>query len=77
MSDAGYRGIMAVVGCLGVWEGIVAIVFRLFTHKPPNWLTAANYLPTPWCYVAAVGAALLAYGVLALLDSARKKQPAS
>jgi hypothetical protein len=65
---------MAGVGCLGLWEGVLAIVFRLVTHKPANWLTAANYLPAPWCYLAAVGAALLAYGVLAVLDSARKKQ---
>ncbi|MFF7019497.1 hypothetical protein ACFY97_00545 [Streptomyces klenkii] len=35
-------------------------------------MRAANYLSSPWCYVAVV-AGLFAYAVLAVLDAGRKK----
>jgi hypothetical protein len=47
-------------------------VFRVFTGKRPNVMVAANYLPAPWCYVVTVGAALVAFGVIAGLETRRK-----
>ncbi|MET8143620.1 hypothetical protein ABZU32_25240 [Sphaerisporangium sp. NPDC005288] len=64
---------MLLVLAAGVWEGPIAIVFRLFTDRAPNLLTAANYLPTPWCYLTAVGATLTALALVALLDTKHKK----
>ncbi|MFI6512171.1 hypothetical protein ACIBCT_31600 [Streptosporangium sp. NPDC050855] len=76
MDEAWYRLGMLLVLIAGVWEGPMAIVFRLFTDKRPNVLTAANYLPTPWCYVAAVGAMIVAFAVIAFLDIRHKRTPA-
>jgi hypothetical protein len=36
-------------------------------------MVAANYLPSPWCYVAAVAAAAIAFAVIAVLEIRRKK----
>ncbi|MDR6318415.1 hypothetical protein J3R03_002611 [Actinoplanes couchii] len=58
---------------VGVWEGPIAIVFRVFTDKGPNVLVAANYLPSPWCYLVAVAAATIAFAVIAVLETRRKK----
>ncbi len=57
----------------GIWEGPMAIIFRVFTDKGPNALLAANYLPAPWCYVVAVAAAVVAFAVIAVLDTRHKK----
>ncbi|MEU8382710.1 hypothetical protein [Streptosporangium sp. NPDC048865] len=73
MNEAWYRLGMLLVLAAGVWEGPLAIVFRVFTDKAPDVLTAANYLPAPWCYLAATGAALAALAVIALLDTAHKR----
>ncbi|MFF3443040.1 hypothetical protein [Streptosporangium sp. NPDC002721] len=76
MNEAWYRLAMLLVLAAGVWEGPLAIVFRVFTDKAPSALTAANYLPAPWCYLAATGATVAALGVIALLDAAHKRAPA-
>ena len=73
MNEAWYRLAMLVTLLIGVWEGPMAIIFRVFTDKGPNALVAANYLPGPWCYVAAVAAALVALAVIAVLDLRHKR----
>ncbi|GLW07573.1 hypothetical protein Misp01_27030 [Microtetraspora sp. NBRC 13810] len=73
MDEGRYRLAMLLVLAAGVWEGPLAIVFRLFTDKAPTVLTAANYLPAPWCYVAACAAVLAALAALALLNTGHKK----
>lgn len=73
MNEAWYRLAMLVTLLIGVWEGPMAIIFRVFTDKGPNALVAANYLPSPWCYVAAVAAALVALAVIAVLDLRHKR----
>ncbi len=73
MNEAWYRLGMLVVLVAGFWEGVMAVVFRVFTEKEPGVMTAANYLPAPWCYVTAAGAALLAVVVIAVLDARHKK----
>jgi hypothetical protein len=64
---------MLLVLAAGVWEGPMAIIFRLSTDKAPDVLTAANYLPRPWCYVAAVSAMIAALVVIAVLDAGHKR----
>lgn len=71
MHDAWYRLAMLLTLAAGFWEGPMAIVFRVFTDRGPTVLTAANYLPEPWCYVAAAGAAGVTVAVLAVLDARR------
>ncbi|MBB4693643.1 hypothetical protein [Paractinoplanes abujensis] len=71
MDDGWYRLAMLLTLVAGVWEGPIAILFRLFTDKGPNALVAANYLPAPWCYVVAVAAAGVAFAVLAVLENRR------
>ncbi|WP_433788933.1 hypothetical protein [Actinoplanes sp. CA-252034] len=71
-NEGWYRLAMVVTLALGFWEGPMAIVFRVFTDKGPTVLTAANHLPSPWCYVAAVAAAGVAFAVIAVLDVRRK-----
>ncbi|MGS2643801.1 hypothetical protein [Streptosporangium sp. LJ11] len=73
MNEAWYRLGMLLVLAAGVWEGPLAIVFRVFTDKAPDVLTAANYLPAPWCYLAAAGATIAALAVIAVLDAAHKR----
>ncbi len=73
MNEAWYRLLMLLTLIAGVWEGPMAIIFRAFTDKGPNMLVAANYLPTPWCYVGAVAAAAVALAVIAVLDVRHKK----
>lgn len=73
MNEAWYRLAMLLVLVAGVWEGVMAIVFRAFTDKGPSVMTAINYLPSPWCYVAAVGVILATVGILAVLDRAHKR----
>ncbi|GAA4582071.1 hypothetical protein GCM10023194_15540 [Planotetraspora phitsanulokensis] len=73
MGEAWYRLGMLLTLAAGVWEGPVAIVFRLFTDKAPTVLTAADYLPTPWCYVAAAGATIAALAVIVVLDAGHKR----
>jgi hypothetical protein len=73
MDDGWYRLAMLLTLVVGMWEGPIAIVFRVFTDRGPNPLVAANYLPAPWCYVAAVAAAALAFAVIALLETRREK----
>ncbi|WP_436762195.1 hypothetical protein [Streptosporangium sp. V21-05] len=73
MNEAWYRLGMLLVLAAGVWEGPLAIVFRVFTGKAPNALTAANYLPAPWCHLAAAGATIAALAVIALLDAAHRR----
>lgn len=51
--------------------------YRAFTDKDPNVLVAANYLPAPWCYVAAVAAGAVAFAVIALLETLRKRAMAA
>jgi hypothetical protein len=46
----------------------MAIIFRVFTDRGPMLLTAANHLPSPWCYAAAGAAGAL----IAILDVRRK-----
>ncbi|WP_062430613.1 hypothetical protein [Herbidospora daliensis] len=73
MNEAWYRLAMLLTLVAGVWEGPIAIIFRVFTDKGPSWLVAANYLPEPWCYVVAVTAAAVAFAVIAVLDVRHKK----
>ncbi|MGJ6962958.1 hypothetical protein ACSDR0_13710 [Streptosporangium sp. G11] len=73
MNEAWYRLGMLLVLAAGVWEGPIAIIFRLFTDKAPNVLTAANYLPAPWCHVAAAGAMIAAFALIVLLDAGHKR----
>ncbi|MFH8788667.1 hypothetical protein [Streptomyces roseoverticillatus] len=73
MHEAWYRVMSIVVLIVGVWEGPLAIVYRLVSGDEGTVMRAANYLPSPWCYVVAVVAALLLYGVLAVLDTGHKK----
>ncbi|WP_440100802.1 hypothetical protein [Streptosporangium sp. H16] len=73
MNEAWYRLGMLLVLAAGVWEGPIAIIFRAFTDKAPNALTAANYLPAPWCHLAAAGATVAALAVVAVLDAAHKR----
>jgi hypothetical protein len=73
VDEAWYRLGMVVVLFLGVWEGVIAIIFRVFTDKGPNPLVAVNYLPGPWCYVVAVAAVVTAFVVIAVLETRRKE----
>jgi hypothetical protein len=73
VNDAWYRLAMLLTLAVGVWEGPIAIIFRVFTDREPSPLVAANYLPAPWCYVVAVAAAALAFAVIALLQTRRRK----
>lgn len=73
MNEAWYRLAMLVTLIVGIWEGPMAIIFRVFTDKGPTVLTAANHLPAPWCYLAAVAAALVAFAVIAVLDVRHKR----
>ncbi|RJQ79007.1 hypothetical protein D5S17_11380 [Pseudonocardiaceae bacterium YIM PH 21723] len=73
MDEGYYRLIMSLVGCAGVYEGPVAVFHRVWLHKEPHWLTAANYLSAPWCYVVAAGATLIAVVILGILDQGRKR----
>ncbi|MEU4393720.1 hypothetical protein [Kribbella sp. NPDC023855] len=73
MDEGMYRLAMVGVAFLGIWEGLLTIIFRLFTSRPPNWLTAANHLDSPWCYVVAGGVIAVAVVLLSALDTARKK----
>ncbi len=73
MHEAWYRVMSIVVLVVGVWEGPLAILYRLVSDDEGTVLRAANYLPSPWCYPAAVTAAVLLYGVLAVLDAGREK----
>ena len=73
MDDGWYRLAMLVTLFAGIWEGPIAIIFRVFTDKGPHVMVAANYLSSPWCYVAAVVAAVVAFAVIAVLETRRKK----
>ena len=73
MDDGWYRLAMIFTLIAGVWEGPIAIIFRVFTDKGPNVMVAANYLSAPWCYVIAVAAAVVAFAVIALLETRRKQ----
>ncbi|AGZ42407.1 hypothetical protein [Actinoplanes friuliensis] len=76
MDDGWYRLGMLLTLAAGIWEGPIAIIFRAFTDKKPTVLTAANYLPAPWCYLAAVAAAAAAFAVIAALETRRRKATA-
>jgi hypothetical protein len=73
VDEAWYRLAMILTLAAGVWEGPIAIIFRVFTDKGPSVLVAANYLHAPWCYVVAVAAAAVAFVVIAVLETRRKK----
>ncbi len=73
MDDGWYRLAMMLTLLAGIWEGPIAIIFRAFTDKGPSVMVAANYLPSPWCYLAAVAAAVVAFAVFAALETRRKK----
>jgi hypothetical protein len=73
VDDGWYRLAMILTLIAGIWEGPIAIIFRVFTDKGPSVMVAANYLPSPWCYVAAGAAAVAAFAVIAVLDTRRKK----
>ncbi|WP_430782432.1 hypothetical protein [Actinoplanes sp. G11-F43] len=73
MDDGWYRLAMLLTLAAGVWEGPIAIIFRVFTDKGPSVMVAANYLPAPWCYAAATAAALAAFAVIALLETRRRR----
>ena len=77
MNEAWYRLLMLLTLIAGVWQGPMAIIFRAFTDKGPNVLVAANYLPSPWCYVVAVVAAVVAFAVIALLEVRHKQAMAA
>ena len=73
MNEAWYRLAMILVATVGIWEGVMAVIFKLFTDKAPSPATAVNYLDEPWCYVGAAGVVVATLVVLALLDAAHKK----
>ncbi|MFF7725321.1 hypothetical protein [Streptomyces sp. NPDC008001] len=73
MHESWYRLLSIVVFVVGLWEGPLAVVYRLVSDDGGTVLRAANYLPSPWCYVVAAGASVVAYAVLAVLDTGRKK----
>ncbi|MCA6096567.1 hypothetical protein LE181_30955 [Streptomyces sp. SCA3-4] len=73
MNEGWYRLGMLLVLVAGFWEGVMAVVLRLFTDKGPGVMTAANYLPGPWCYVAAAAVVAAAFAVIALLDAGHRK----
>ncbi|MET7279698.1 hypothetical protein ABZS29_15785 [Kribbella sp. NPDC005582] len=76
MDEAMYRLVMLVVAVFGIWEGLIALIFRLWTDKRPNLLTAANYLDAPWCYVVAAGIIVVALLLLAVLEKGRARAEA-
>jgi len=76
MDEGMYRLVMVVVGFFGIWEGIIALIYRLWTDKRPNLLTAANYLDAPWCYVVAGGTIVVAGLLLAVLEKGRARADA-
>ncbi|MBC2879134.1 MULTISPECIES: hypothetical protein [Streptomyces] len=76
MDEAGYRLGMVVAFTLGLWEGVIAIVYRAFTDKGPGVMTAVNYLPSPWCYVAGAAVVVAAAVIVEALDRGRKRLPA-
>ncbi|WP_329429407.1 hypothetical protein OG339_12050 [Streptosporangium sp. NBC_01495] len=67
---------LGVVLAAGVREGPPAIIFRVFTDRAPNALTAADYLPAPWCHLAAAGATIAAFAVIVLLDARHRRASA-
>ncbi|MEU4602820.1 hypothetical protein AB0F43_07570 [Kribbella sp. NPDC023972] len=73
MDEGWYRFAMVVVAFFGVWEGVITLIFRLWTDKEPTALTAANHLDAPWCYIVAAGAIVVALALLAVLGNARAK----
>jgi len=73
MDEGWYRLMMVGVAYGGIWEGVIAITFRLFTSKEPSALTAANYLDAPWCYVVAGVVIVVALALLSRLHTARMK----
>lgn len=73
MNEAWYRLAMILVATVGIWEGVIAAIFKIFTDKEPGVATAVNHLPEPWCYLAAAGVVVVTLVVLALLDTAHKK----
>ena len=78
MNEAWFRLLMLLTLIAGVWQGPMAVIFRVFTDKGPNVLVAANYLPSPWCYVVAVVvAAVVAFAVIALLEVRHKQAMAA
>jgi hypothetical protein len=77
MNEAWYRLGMILTLAVGVWEGAMAIIFKLFTDKGPSVMTAVNYLPSPWCYLAAVGVMAAALAVIAVLDAKHKRVTAN
>ncbi|MFI9202290.1 hypothetical protein [Streptomyces sp. NPDC053048] len=73
MDEGWYRLGMLLVLVAGFWEGVMAIVFRVFTDKEPSVMTAVNYLPAPWCHIAAVAVMIVAFAVIAVLDARHKR----
>jgi hypothetical protein len=73
VDDGWYRLAMVLTLFLGIWEGPIAIIFRLFTDKGPNVMVAANYLSSPWCYLGALPATVVAFAAIAVLETRRKK----
>ncbi len=73
MDEGMYRLAMLLVAVAGIWEGLIAVIFRLFTDKGPSVMTAANYLDAPWCYVVAGLVVVVALGLLSVLDKAHKR----
>ncbi|MEV6670178.1 hypothetical protein [Streptomyces sp. NPDC051162] len=73
MDEGWYRPGMLLVFIAGFWEGAAALFFRLFMGKEPSPMIAVNYLPAPWCYVGAVAVVLVAFAVVAVLDTGHKK----
>ena len=71
-----YRLVMVIVAFFAIWEGVIALIYRLWTEKQPNLLTAANYLDAPWCYVVAAGTILVALPLLAVLEKRRARADA-
>lgn len=73
MNEAWYRLAMILVATIGIWQGVMAIIFKLFTNKGPSVMTAVNYLPIPWCYLAAIGVIVATLVVLGVLDTLHKR----
>ncbi|MBZ4321840.1 hypothetical protein [Streptomyces huiliensis] len=73
MDEGWYRLGMVVAFTLGLWEGVIAIVYRAFTDKEAGVMTAVNHLPSPWCYAAGAVVAVVAVVVVGALDRGRKR----
>ncbi|MDT3400254.1 hypothetical protein RKE29_27175 [Streptomyces sp. B1866] len=73
MDEGWYRLLSVLVAVPGLWEGPLSVAYRLAGDGGGTWLRAPNYLAAPWCYLAAVGATVVALALLAVLDEGRRR----